>query len=451
MRTNILLIFILLAAAFLSSCGITPPGGFQPPPVVMLWDKPATEDEPGENARPAGLSLFHNDGSIDEFDFGPQWSKDAFINTRSGVAAFVGGDGSISLDESLRCYDIVTGEMLFNIEGNWVPLGFIEDGWALVAMQVETRWRIIHGARSEVKRPNFTERGYSLKYTLHIIDVLSGETAKTLVVYDVKSKQTRWEDRVDFKPVLASDAGLLFAALPEFPYKTEELTEEMRPVRLWALDIRSEDATAIDIDDYIRDTGFSYVTSSDGRTVAFQSQVEGETVALKMPYYGDAAREWGSLYEWRDGETTRIAELEEGRVRQQIGICRRGDILLCAEIEYDDETRYPVEGTLKFFLEDLSSPNRIDLDIEGDVWNISLSPGGRWVSYMVNSGDWLEAHLLDTVRGEDERLAQCGPRTRFYGFAGTERGDIAIPALNAMMFGIRATTPPGARNESALL
>lgn len=405
----------------------------------MLWDRPATVRNPGEDATPPGLALFHSDGEVDEFDFAPLWSMDALVNTKSGVAAFVGADDSLSLNESLRCYDIITGEMLFSFEGTWIPLGFIEDGWSLVAMEAETRWKPIHGKADRRALENFTGEGYSLKYSVHIIDVLSGEKTSTIVVFDTVSRKIRWEDRFDFKPQLAVDAGLLFAALPEFPYITDEIDADERPVKLWALDVRGEVSMPIDVGDAIRDRNFSFIVSSDGRSVFFQSQRESETVSMKMPFYGGAEREWGDLCAWRDGEITLIAELDGKHVRQQMGICRRGKTLLCAEIEYDEETRYPVEGTLSFFLTDLPAPNRRDLAIEGEIWSVSMSQGGRWIAYTAAVDGLLRTHLLDTIRGEDNILVECGLRSRFYGFAGADHADIIMPYMNAALFGIGPT------------
>ena len=402
----------------------------------MLWDRPATVRDPGEDATPPGLALFHSNGKVDEFNFAPLWSMDALVNTNSGVAAFVGADDSLSLNESLRCYDIITGEMLFSFDGTWVPLGFMDDGWSLVAMEAETKWKLTHGKTDGWALENFTDTGYALKYSVHIIDVLSGEKSSTVVVFDTVSRTIRWEDRFDFKPQLAVDAGLLFAALPEFPYIIDEIDADKRPAKLWALDLRAGESIPIDVGNYIQDRNFSFIVSKDGRSVFFQSQKESETVSMKMPFYGGAEREWGDLCAWRDGEITLIAELDGKHVRQQMGICRRGKTLLCAEIEYDEETNFPMEGTLSFFLTDISAPDHRDLAIEGDIWSVSMSPGGRWIAYTAAVDGLLRTHVLDTLRDEDSILVESGLRSRFYGFAGADHADIIMPYMNAALFGI---------------
>jgi hypothetical protein len=427
---------LLISAAFLS-CSLAPDGGYRPPPLVMLWDEPASERKPDERGELPRLALFHPDGRHDEFDFAPLWSEDVFVSVKSGVAAFVGGSDSASLDETLQCYDIVTGERLFEIEGKWIPLGFIEDGWSLVALRVETKWRLAHEGDPDRGRGNFTKLGYSLQYTAHIIDVLSGGMEDGTVIYDAHTRRIRWEDRYNFKPALAIDAGMLFAALPEFPYRSQELADDSRPVKLWALDLRTNESRCMDIGDYIRHLDFSFMVSCDGKSILFQSQAANETKTLRMPNYGNAMRRWGDLYLWSDGAAVKIAEQDESHVRHQVGITHRGGSLLYAEIEVNPETRQAISGTLGFCIQDCSGRDREVLPLHGDIRSVSFSPGGRWVGYMKAVDNHLEARLLDIISMKDDLLGECGEYTRFYGFAGAGRGDIAIPQLDAMLFGFQ--------------
>jgi hypothetical protein len=437
MRTCAQFILLTLVLTLAASCAATRDAGFGPPPVVILWDKPPLKLNPGDDPAPPVLTLFPYDGEPHELDFAPQWSSDVFISTGSGVAAFVGGDDALSLNEKLQCRDIATGKELFSIEGSWQPLGFIEEGWVLVALKIDSGWGRIRENDPAKAFGGFTTRGYKLKYTLHLLNVLTGESEKEIEIYDVQSKLIRWEDRREFKPQLAPGAGLLFAALPRMPYKTDEIADEVRPAKLWALNLRTGECEEIGLRDYVRNRNFSYIVSSDGGSIVFQTQKRADTVALKMAAYGDTRREWGDMFLYNSGGITPVTGLDDNRVRQQMGISRRGKEILYAEIDYDPESERPVEGTLGFVLAGSSGKNVRELPLKGDVLNVSLSPGGRWLSYMISTRGRIEARLLDTLLGDDRLIAECGPYTRFYGFAGAGRGDIAIPALDAMLFGFK--------------
>jgi len=414
--------------------------GVIPPPLVMLWDKVSADAKAGQDDS-LRLTLFFHDGTIDELSFAPQWSADAYIDYRSGLAAFNGGKEPLSLDETLRCYGIASGKEKFaKTDGDWVPLGFIEDGKTLVAMKREAVFRLLHGNEAEGELEGFTGTGYRLKYTLYLINGLTGATGEGRVIYDAASETIRWEDRVDFMPKLACDAGLLLVALPEFPYVTGKIDEDKRPVKLWALDVHGGEARAIDLGNSIRDRNFSYIVSGDGGSIFFQSQRKDETVSLNLPYYGDTPREWGSLYIWRNGEIKPIAPLDGKHVKHQMGLSGNGDVLLYVGIEYDRGKRCPKEGTLSFYLNHPSGLGERKLPISGDVWNVSLSPCGGFVGYMVSKRDGLQLRVLDTANMKDAMLARCGAYSRFYGFAGAGRGDIAIPRLDSMLFGYQETT-----------
>jgi hypothetical protein len=426
------LIVLFFLPLLLVSCNM-PYVGFRPPPIVMLWDKvPAV---PGSDD-PLPLTLFKPDKTTMEFNFGPQWSGDAYVDNRSGLAAFNGGPDPLSLDETLRCYDLPSGQELFSMhDGLWIPLGFIEGGWSLVAMKVESSYHPLDDTGAPTVKRGFTGRGYKLKYTVYIIDCLTGKANDGIVLFDSATNLLRWEERIEFRPQLASDAGLLFAALPEMPYTTKEIKTDKRPVKLFALDLRTGESKIIDIDGLVRDRNFSFIVSANAASILFQSQIKGRTVKLRLPNYSFSEREWGDLFIWHEGAVGPVALLDGKHVRHQMGLDMMGDKCLYAEIEYDPEKRLPVEGTLKFYTNNCTGKVAQVLPIHGDVWNISLSPGGRWVGYLVDEREYLHLRLYDTLNLTDTLLAECGPHSRFYGFAGAGRGDIAVPYADRMLFG----------------
>ena len=333
------------------SCHITPREGLAPPPVVMLWDKIADGIDVKADGSAPVLALFRQGVDAEEFDFAPRWQTEPFISDSSGAAAFMGGEDSLSVMDELQCYDIISREKLFSRgEEYWVPLGFIEDGWALVALRQEQKFYMPPIDDPDRETGNISDKGYRLTYTVHLIDVLTGELDEGAVIYDVGSTITVWEDRGEFRPQLAPDSGKMFVASPDLPYGIEEIANENRHSKLWEYDLRAHEAKYIDLGDRIIDNDFSFIVNRTGGSIFFQSQREDETRSLRMPNYGLSERKWGVLLLWKDNAITTIAPVTDSHVQHQMGISRRGDILFYAQVEYDPVTKIPTEGTLRFYL-----------------------------------------------------------------------------------------------------
>ena len=431
---------IVLLPLIIMSCG-PEAGDVMPAPLVVLLDK-----GPGGRGKtqraPLELVLFYSNGEMRELDFTPQWSGDIYFNSDGRLAVYNGGGEPLSLDETMRCRDMSSGKETFaKADGDWVPLGFIDNGTTFVALKRESKFRLLHEGLAPGVVEGFTANGYGLKYTMYLIDGLTGETDEGRVIYDASSESMKWEERIDFMPKLACDAGLIFAALPEFPYIARNIEDDKRAAKLWAMDVHGGEAHVIDLGDRINRPALFYIVSSDGGSVFFQSQKREEAVVLNLPYYKDSLREWGSLYIWHAGESQQAGSLNGEQVKSQLGISADGAVVLYAGNEYDRVMKCPKEGTLVLYLLKRGWRGELKLPISGDVRNVSLSPCGRFVGYMVSRRGGFQLRILDTTTMKDTLLSKCGPYSRFYGFAGAGRGDIAVPLLESVLFGCLEETP----------